>query len=364
MIENFSNYQNSDLKIPPAQHGFYVFVFPMLMGIVFLIGLTLFRNLITIELKDTVVSYDTYDSAGLPRLNLSALLMPEEFSYCLRDTIYTDKDIYLELRIDRQTVYVHYRDGDLKTYPVSTGNRYLSKGIESRPGLFAIFLKEDIHLSSQFNDAKMFHYMPFNMGIGFHSLAGTGYYANLGIRPSSHGCIRMRSDDVKALYKECDLGTLVLVHSGKTARVIAFAPDGFEGNNDYDKSETMKILAYNLNSLYAGRYFIEQPKRFVINSGIIPRNGFNIGNSDNIPERQSIPIAMLRFLGKHDRLYSGVKQNRSNITESLDTALAIYLGIETEEEIEDETNIDVDEELVNKLAFNKIGILPYFPPNR
>lgn len=330
----------------------------------FLFGLTLYRNQIPVEFKEAIMSYDTYDSNSLPKLNISALLMPEEFAYNLRDTVYTDRDLYLELRVDRQMLYVHYRDGRLKTYPVSTGNRYLSKSIESRPGLFTIFLKEEVHLSSQFNNAKMFYFMPFNMGIGFHGLAGTGYYANLGIRPSSHGCIRMRNDDAKVLFKECDIGTIVLVHFGNTARVIAFTPEGYTDTNHYDKNETMKMLAYNLYSLYSGRYFMEPPKRFVINSEIIPRNGFNIGNSDKIPERQMMPIAVMRFLGKYDRFYTYNVLNKLNISENLDTSLAGYLGIETDEQLEDDTNIEVDEELVNKLAFNKEGILPYFPPNR
>jgi hypothetical protein len=364
LTENLTNNLNKKQNFTPDRHGFHVFVFPVLAGVLFLLGLTLYRNNLPVEPKESVVSYECYDTNSVPKLNISALLMPDVFSSNLRDTIYTDDDIYLELRVDRQMVYVHYRDGDVKAYPVSTGNKYLSKSVESRPGLFAIFLKEELHLSSQFNDAKMFHYMPFNMGIGFHGLAGTGYYGNLGIRPSSHGCIRMRNDHVKELFKDCDIGTLVLVHFGNTARVIAFTPEGYTDSNDYDKTETMRILAYNLNSLYAGRYFIEPPRRFVINSEIIPRNGFNVGSSDNISEKQFIPVAVMRFPGKYDRFYSYTDPGKLNVLQSMDTALASYLGVEQTEETEDELNINVDEETVNRLAFNKAGILPYFPPNR
>jgi hypothetical protein len=339
--------------------GFAIMIFPLILTAILLLGFTQLRSG-----DKSPVDKDKMHSQGTeknnPKINFTALLAQDEFSSELRDTVYTDKNIFLELRIDEQMVHVHYKDGRIKNYPVSTGNKFLSKGIESRPGLFAIFLKEELHLSSQFDDAKMFNYMPFNMGIGFHSLAGTGYYGNLGLRPSSHGCIRMRADDVKALFKECEVGTLVLVHRGKTARVIAFAPAGFKNERDYSKDDYMNLLAYNLNSIFEGKYFINPPKRFIIDPSIIPRIGYNIGSTDDIPEKQQIPLALNNIEMKNDLMNTrGVTVNP---VEQLDTSILRELGIDNDSSIA--SDIDVSPDLVKKLVYNPIGILPYFPPNK
>jgi hypothetical protein len=45
-------------------------------------------------------------------------------------------------------VYVHWRNGKIDKYPVSSGNKFLDKGLETRPGLFAIFVMEEHHESS------------------------------------------------------------------------------------------------------------------------------------------------------------------------------------------------------------------------
>lgn len=259
-------------------------------------------------------------------------------------------------------LYVHYRDGGVKEYPISTGIKGAHKSVDSRPGLFIIFLKEELHLSTQFNDARMFYYMPYNMGTGFHGLAGTGYYAHLGVRPSSHGCVRMRTADAKQLFKECEVGTLVLSHFGHTARVIAFAPEGFENEREYSKDEYMEMLAYNLNSIYEGKYLINPPKRFVINPYVIPRNGFNIGSSENIPEEQQIPYVVNYRSQRSDKLGSS-RNFTGTVSDSLDEELAGNFDFEENAAVTG-TGLNVDAEMINRLVFNKAGILPYFPPNR
>lgn len=358
--ENFNIVLNTKENNIPVKPGFVIMIFPFVISILLLFGFTQLKS----GDSNTYSKDENYSSnkeSKSPKINFTALLTPEEFSSELRDTVYTDKDKYLELRIDEQMVYVHYKDGHLKKYPVSSGNKFLHKGIESRPGLFAIFLKQELHLSSQFDDAKMFYYMPFNMGIGFHSLAGTGYYGNLGVRPSSHGCIRMRTEDAKALFKETEIGTLVLAHRGKTARVIAFAPEGFKNEREYSKDDYMNLLAYNLNSIYEGKYFINPPKRFIIDGSIIPRIGFYVGSTDDIPEKQQIPLAVNIFEMKRDM----IEINKPDILpfEKLDNSIADELGLNKGDTIS-ETDIEVPPELVKKLAFNPNGILPYFPPNK
>jgi hypothetical protein len=346
-------------KSKPAKPGLAIMIFPFLLAALLLLGFT--------QLKSDDKNLSRFDKTNSslnngksPRINFTALLAQDEFSSGLRDTVYTDNDKYLELRIDEQTVYVHYRDGQIKSYPVSTGNKFLNKGIESRPGIFAIFLKEELHLSSQFDDAKMFYYMPFNMGIGFHSLAGTGYYGNLGVRPSSHGCIRMRAEDVKKLFKECPIGTLVLVHRGKTARVITFAPDGFKNEREYSKEDYMNLLAFNLNSIYEGKYFIDPPKRFIIDPFIIPRIGYNIGSTDDIPSKQQIPLVVNMIEMKNDMFES--RNGDVAPIETLDSTIAQEFGLDSG--TSSTSDIEVSPELVKKLVYNPIGILPYFPPNK
>jgi hypothetical protein len=259
-------------------------------------------------------------------------------------------------------LYVYYRDGHVKTYPVSSGNKFLNKGIESRPGLFAIFMKEELHLSSQFDDAKMFYYMPFNMGIGFHSLAGTGYYGNLGVRPSSHGCIRMANADAKELFKQCEVGTLVLADRGKSARVIAFAPEGFKNEKEYTKEEYMEMLAYNLNILYQGKYFTDPPKRFIIDPAVIPKIGFNVGNSDDIPSEQQIPVQVKQKEQISDRL-NPWRFLSYGFTENINEGSYAYIQFGEADTLYSSLGLDVNKEMIDKLVYNKIGILPYFPPS-
>lgn len=333
-------------------------LFPILLCIFLFAGFT--------QLRTEVKQNENHESTGEvtkrkePLVNFSALVSSQEFSQNLRDTVYTDRNLWLELRIDKQMLYVHYRDGHTKTYPVSSGNKQLNKGIESRPGLFAIFYKEVLHLSSQFDDAKMFNYMPFNMGIGFHSLAGTGYYGNLGVRPSSHGCIRMRADDVKALFKECDIGTLVLAHRGATARVVAFAPEGFKNEAQYTKDDYMNMLAYNLSSICGGNYFIYPPKRFILDGTVIPKYGINVRSSDEIPEKQLLPVYFSSIDIAGDKLQDSRYINKKELRETLFTD---NMDI-TDSGEKSNNSPGVGPEAIKKYVYNPIGILPYFPPNK
>ena len=103
--------------------------------------------------------------------------------------------------------------------------------------------------------------MPFNQGIGFHSIDGTGYYAHLGVRPSSHGCIRMKHDDAETLFRDSPMGTLVLATNGYSARTIAFAPENFENPREYTKDEYKAMLALNLYNLLNGKYYTEEREK-------------------------------------------------------------------------------------------------------
>ncbi|HJY64531.1 MAG TPA: L,D-transpeptidase [Ignavibacteria bacterium] len=341
------------------------YIFPLLISILLIAGITQVGS--ASEYKRRNIPADSefsLKSKTNHEISFSALLANQEFSQNLRDTVYTDRDLWLELRIDQQMLYVHYRDGREVKYPVSTGIPGASKSIESRPGMYAIFLKEEVHLSTQFNDARMNYFMPFNMGIGFHGLQGTGYYGNLGVRPSSHGCIRMRNEDVKVLFKQCDIGTLVLSHKGYSARTVAFAPEGFQKDTGYTKDDYMKIMAYNLGAIMEGKYFLNPPKRFVLDGTILPKSGVTVASTQLIPEKQLLPFAVAEPEVITDRV-SGILINKEIVSKEFEKAYTANLEItETEDNIPDASAIEIDDEKIKKYSHNPLGILPYFGPKK
>ena len=289
------------------------------------------------------------------------ILSENDVSVGLKDTVYTDKDTWLELRIDQQMLYQHWRDGKVVKYAISSGNKYLSRSVESRPGLFAIFHKTEKHESSQYNGAEMYFFMPFNQGIGFHSLNGTGYYGNLGVRPSSHGCIRMRHEDVKKVFKDSPLGTLVLAHNGKTARTVGFAPPEFKNEDSLSKDEEKFLLADNLLNILEGNYFISDRKFFIVNPKTIPVSGVYIGYDAKLPEKQKTKKSLYYFRNQVDWFTKIIPG------EILDSAKsAEYLAdMNFDEKLIKGKRSDQDissAEIIKKYFHNPIGILPYFPP--
>lgn len=139
----------------------------------------------------------------------------------LRDTLYVLDSTFVEVDLSRQRLYYHHRDGRIYDYPVSTGDASLDRGVATRTGIFTIKEKQRRHVSSIF-DVPMQYWMPFDGGIGFHALNGKDYYRFLGVRPSSHGCVRMSREDAGALYESAGRGTAVIVHKGNPARVLQF----------------------------------------------------------------------------------------------------------------------------------------------
>lgn len=143
----------------------------------------------------------------------------------LRDTLFILDSMYLEVRIDKQMIYQHFRNGKSKTFPCSTGNRALSEGIATREGIFTIKWKSRRYMSRRF-ETWLNYWMPFDGGIGFHGLDGRSYYKYLGRRPSSHGCVRISNETGRDLFRSSPTGTVVFVHSGRPARMVHFAEAG------------------------------------------------------------------------------------------------------------------------------------------
>ena len=289
------------------------------------------------------------------------ILSESDVSVGLKDTVYTDKDCWLELRIDQQMLYQHWRNGKVEKYAISSGNKYQDRAIESRPGLFAIFSKEEHHESSQYNNAEMFWFMPFNQGIGFHSLNGTGYYSSLGVRPVSHGCIRMRHEDVKKIFRECPLGTLVLANRGYTARIVGFAPEGYVNKDSLSKDEEKYLLASNLYNVLEGNYFVADRKFFVVNPKTIPVSGIYMGYDAKLPEKQKTKKSVYYFTNANDVTDS---YKKLEILDSVKSAeFLVDFNYNTEEIKDNSSHRDLSSaEIIKKYFSNPIGVLPYFPP--
>lgn len=317
--------------------------------------------------------YVKYNSIVETKINSSIfkgdfnIVSEEDLAQGLLDTVYTDKDNWLELKIKEQIVLVHWRNGKIDKYPVSTGNKFLDKGLESRPGLFAIFVKEEHHESSQFDNADMYHFMPFNQGIGFHSINGTGYYQHLGVRPSSHGCIRMKHEDVKKMFGDVELGTIVLAHNGKYARTIGFAPKDYDASaQQFTTDEYKKMLAENLYNILNGKYYVSDRKFFVVDPKMIPKQGVYIAYDREIPRKQEMPRPELVVTYSSD-LLTATPIHSSDIA-----MLDAPLNNETETELVSNENTGkkktiatvAPDEMVKKYFNNPIGILPYYPPTK
>ncbi|HMS65663.1 MAG TPA: L,D-transpeptidase [Ignavibacteria bacterium] len=347
-----------------SKNNIYFFIVPVIIVIFTSFGVKDIINDNSFYSK----SYNSFETKGGEIKNAGKfnILSSEDMSSSLKDTIYTDKETWLELKINEQMLYQHWRNGTTVKYPVSSGN---NKGgdpeaLESRPGLFAIFLKVEHHKSSQFNAANMYHFMPFNQGIGFHSIDGTGYYGHLGVRPSSHGCIRMKHSDAEKLFNESPIGTLVLATKGYSARTVAFAPENFENSRNYEKDEYKFMLANNLYNILNSRYYLEEKERFVIDPKVIPVSGIYTSYDVKIPEKQIVPRSFVTFYEKGDKVKQSV-ETEILLQESSDEMLKL---VSIDNSIEETPNskiaVNSSGDLIKKYFNNPIGVLPYFGPKK
>ena len=353
-----------DYSINKNNAKFLSYIVPLLLICFILSGFT----------TDSGYKSSAEDNSGFKDFNINHylfknntinILSEKDLSMGIKDTVYTDMECWLELKIDQQMVYQYWRNGKIEKYPVSTGNKNLKKGIESRPGLFAIFYKEEHHQSTQFDNADMYHFMPFDMGVGFHSLNGTGYYGNLGKIPSSHGCIRMKHEDAKKLFKDCPLGTLVLATKGYSSRIVAFAPKDFKNNEEYSKDEYKQMISENLYNILEGNYYIKERKYFVVDPKIIPTSGIYTGYDRKIPEKQKLPSALYVYANNSDKLEEiNTKKLEISKIDNNSNDYASTLDFIEEVKYSDNKTGNIDADLIKKYFHNPIGILPYFPPDK
>lgn len=210
----------------------------------------------------------------------------------LRDTVYTNKNYFIEVNLLTQQATLYSRDGSEFHFPISSGTKRVEKGMETNEGLFAIQWKARKMHSVQFDSTLMLNWMGFNNGIGFHALQGKSYYKYLGKKNVSHGCVRVSREDAQILFEKVERGTPVLVHKGNSAIQIAFTSEG-ESYNQYSYSETYKQLKERYQKLYDGNYLISSNEKILVDENNIYSGGLPIGNTELIPTRQNLKPATL-----------------------------------------------------------------------
>jgi hypothetical protein len=225
-------------------------------------------------------------------------ISPKDFKYSfhpladydfkqLRDTVYTDKDHFIEVNLLTQQATLYSRDGSEFHFPVSSGTKWVEEGMETNQGLFAIQWKAKKQYSVQFDSTVMLNWMGFNNGIGFHALQGKNYYKYLGKKNVSHGCIRVSREDAQFVYEKTEKGTPVLVHKGNSAVKIAFTREG-ESYSQYSYPETYKQLRKRQQLIYEGDYLISPNEKILVDEKNIYSGGLPIGNSELIPAKQNL----------------------------------------------------------------------------
>ncbi|MBL7987508.1 MAG: L,D-transpeptidase [Chlorobi bacterium] len=207
------------------------------------------------------------------------------------DTLYTTDSAYLEINLRKQQVQLHRRNGSVASFPVSTGNPNISEGMATPAGVFTVQNKTPMAISKQFNDAKLHWWIGIQGGVGFHGLDGNGYYWNLGVRPSSHGCVRMAREDIAQLYKMVRPGMLIIVHNGSPGRIVEFcAPGDTAGATVIDSANvySRNLGVKRLRSILESRAWVDPQPRIVHLAGQRLRWGLPMVESTAIP-KQNIP---------------------------------------------------------------------------
>lgn len=203
-----------------------------------------------------------------------------------KDTFYYLGKQYIEINLSKQIAVLVTRDGKNDTVKISSGNKYLHKAIETPTGFFAVQNKAPIQISRQFENTEMLNWIGFNGNIGFHGLKKTGYYAHLGRKPSSHGCVRMSNEDGERWYKIVKIGTPVLVFKDNPVRVIKFA--NYSEVNYYrdliikkGNSSTVKILNKRIRDISSGHYYRFNNFKIFIDEKVSLTNSNIVAEEDN-----------------------------------------------------------------------------------
>jgi len=270
---------------------------PALSWVVAIVGVIIVGLffLVNSAIQQTLTATTTIETAADrgPRLPLPPLVLSR---MRIRDTIYTTDSLYLDVDLSRQDVTVRFRDGSSRRFLISSGNRFLRDGMATPTGVFTVQNQVPLAISKQFNDARLHHWIGIQGGVGFHGLDGSGYYGYLGVRPSSHGCVRMSRHEIAEMYKLVHPGALIVVHYGDPARVVAFCQnDDTVGAHVIDSAAVYDrgLGRDRLQVLMSGGYWTKPVPRLVHLARQRVRWGMAIGEASRIP-RQELPAS--RFL--------------------------------------------------------------------
>ncbi len=149
----------------------------------------------------------------LPPLGEAVTFIPDEALSSANVT----SETRLVLKLGDRRVYVYQGDNIKASYPVAIGKA----DWETPTGTFEVFLMEKDPIFKSFKTGNIIEPGPDNplgarwigfwtngkIQIGFH---GTNEPELIG-QAVSHGCVRMRNEDVIALYEQVGLGTKVIV---------------------------------------------------------------------------------------------------------------------------------------------------------
>jgi len=229
----------------------------------------------------------------------------------IRDTVYTLKDHIIEINLTTHEGIVRFRNGETKAFPLSGGTKNISKGIETREGLFTLHWKTKKQYSAQFDSTVMLYWMSFNSGIGMHALRTNGYYRHLGKKNVSHGCVRMSREDAKEIFDIIKRGTPVLVHKGENTVTVAFGNTA-ENYNYYSFNELRILLPERYSAIYNGRYFIDNREKIIIDENNVNASGLPIGNVENIPTKQIVFPSLVNLnneIAEEDKLDTNLSGN-------------------------------------------------------
>ena len=246
---------------------------------------TLFLAVGMLSFSGVTVSETEYHNEEIPPSPLR--LDYKYFAHITLDTLYVLDTCYIEVRLDSQIVVQHCRSGIERRIPCSSGNAKINKAIETPEGLYNVQSKSPMAYSRQFDSTKMYFWVGFNGNIGFHGLDGKNYYRFLGKRPSSHGCIRLSTEDAEWMFHNIAIGTPVLVHSGESARYLKMVdtlPN--DAVNIQNMPYIRRALQHNLTDLYGGRYFINPGYNLYFSQSHLWWGGIAVGDVKRIPPRQ------------------------------------------------------------------------------
>lgn len=239
------------------------------------------------------LAYDQTPPNPVPSATEKKLLAPIQLEFLpVLDTIYLLGDKYISVSFKEQKARVIFRGDSIKEFKISSGTSKLEKGLDTPPGLFSVQSKSPLAISKQFENAELYYWVGFNGNIGFHGLKTSVYYNHLGLRPSSHGCIRIGREDGEKLYGMVEHGTPVIAYYEQPARVIRFASfKEFNPNKDFVLQRggafQAKMLARRMKSLYNGTYYQYSGAKIFMDGKTILRPGaYEVGSQSMVASQQ------------------------------------------------------------------------------